>query len=282
MNGTVNSSIAQPPQYLFPSETKLLSWAFSYYRSRFALIFGISLIPFLLGMVQVFVRQSVPILFVVIAVITAVVAYISRLALIAAVAGESQTVGGAYSKGVRLLIPFIWINVLVTLTTLGGTFLLFIPGLLLSIWLSFSAYILFAENRRGISAMTQSWHYVKGYLLSVFWRFLFFGIVLLIIVFVIQFATTGLTIFQEIKSSAVTKPPVPLFARLIDLFFFNLMAIPLGIIYSFGIYSALRQIKEAASAEADEQKLRKNIKIFAVIGTIGLIAIIIFAGFFAR
>ncbi len=280
MNATANPSITQtPPQYFLPPASKLFAWALSYYRSHFSLIFGVSIIPFLLDAVQVFVSKNAPLLLIPLAIIASIVAFISRLALFGAVVEEGQTVNGAYKKGIDLLIPSIWISALFTLTTLGGTFLLLIPGLLLSIWLSFSLYILFAENRRGISAMARSWYYVKGYWLSVFWRFLFLGIILLIVSLTIAFATIGTTFFSAIKSGATKELQLPLSTQLIDLFFTNLIAIPFSIIYSFGIYSALRQIKKEVPAEADEQKLQKNISIFMVVGIIGLIAIIVFAGF---
>jgi uncharacterized membrane protein len=137
--------------------------------------------------------------------------------------------------------------------------------------------VLFAENRRGTSALVASWHYVKGYWGAIFRRFLFFGIVLLIISLVVAFVTSGPTILTALKSGV--EPEVSLFSQLFNLIFNNFLILPLSIIYSYGVYRSLKEIKASVPLESDEQKIKKNIAIFSVIGIVGLIAIIAFAGF---
>jgi flagellar biogenesis protein FliO len=278
MNGTVNTSVAQPPQYSLPSVSKLFGWTFSFYKQRLSLIAGISAVPFLFGLAQMLVGKSLSVgLVLILAILTFVVSFLSRLALFDAVAEEGQSVSGAYKKSLQMLIPFIWVSGLVTLATLGGFFLLVIPGILLSIRLSLSLYVLFAENRRGTSALVASWHYVKGYWGAIFRRFLFFGIVLLIISLVVAFVTSGPTILTALKSGV--EPEVSLFSQLFNLIFNNFLILPLSIIYSYGVYRSLKEIKASVPLESDEQKIKKNIAIFSVIGIVGLIAIIAFAGF---
>ena len=278
MNGTVNPSVAQPSQYSLPSASKLFGWTFSFYKQRLSLIAGISAVPFLLGLAQILVGKSLSVgLVLVLAILTFVISFLSRLALFDAVAEERQSVGGAYKKSLQMLIPFIWVSGLVTLATLGGFFLLVIPGILLSIWLSLSLYVLFAENRRGTSALVASWHYVKGYWGAIFWRFLFFGIVLLLISLAVTFVTSGPTILTALKSGV--KPEASLFSQLFNLVFNNFLILPLSIIYSYGVYRSLKEIKASVPLESEEQKIKKNITIFSVIGIMGLIAIIAFAGF---
>jgi hypothetical protein len=278
MNGTVNPSIAQSPQYSLPSATQLLGWAFSFYKQRLSLIAGISDIPFIFELAQTLGGKNLsawPVL--ILTILALAVSFLSRLALFDAVAEEGQSVDGAYKKSLQMLIPFIWVSGLVTLVTLGGFFLLVIPGILLSIWLSLSLYVLFAEKRRGISALVISWHYVKGYWGAVFWRYLFFSIVILLITLAAVFLTGGPTILTSLKSGG--RPEVSFASQFFNIIFNHFLIVPLSIIYSYGIYRSLKEIKASVPLESDEQKIKKNITIFSVIGIVGLIFIIAFAGF---
>lgn len=278
MDDITNSTILQTPLSSLPGASKLFSWAFSFYKQHFSVIAGISVIPFLFSFVQIFAGKSLSVgLVLVLAILTFVVSFLSRLALFGAVAGEGQSVGGAYKKSLTMFFPFIWVSGLVTLATLGGFFLFIIPGILLLIWLSLSLYVLFAENRRGTSALVASWHYVKGYSGAIFWRGLFLGIIILLVSLALAFLTSGPTILTAFKSGV--KPEVPLFSQILNLIFNNFLIIPISIIYSYGIYRSLKEIKTSVPLESDEQKIKKNITIFSVVGIIGIIAIIALSGF---
>lgn len=277
MDGTT-TTIPQAPQSSLPGAPKLFGWAFSFYKQHFSVIAGISAIPFLFSLVQVFLGKNLSVgLVLLLGILTFVVSFLSRLALFDAVAEEGQSVGGAYKKSLAMFFPFIWVSGLVTLATLGGFFLFIIPGILLSIWLSLSLYVLFAENRRGTSALVSSWHYVKGYWGAIFWRGLFFGIIILLVSLALAFLTSGPTILTALKSGV--EPEVPLFSQILNLVFNNFLILPLSIIYSYGIYRSLKEIKTSVSLESDEQKIKKNITIFSVIGIIGIIAMIALSGF---
>lgn len=264
----MNDSTNVPARLGLPGTFSLLGWAFSFYRSRLGLILGISVIPFILSGAQLLSGDIVSLVF---GLAAGVVSYLSGLALLSAIiTEEKQTVGGAYKKATNLLFSLVWISTLTGLTVLGGFFLFLIPGLLLMFWLIFPAYILVAENRRGMSALVQSWRYVKGYWLSVFWRFLVAGLILFVLFFIIGFVIGFVTVLSEWP--------------LIDIFilpFQYFLATPLIIIYTYGIYRALKQIKEKEPVltEADERKTRRNILIFLIIGIVGLMAIIAFAFF---
>ena len=278
MNEIANPTIPQPQQQFLPGAPKLFSGAFSFYKQHFSVIAGISVIPFLFGVVQILIGKSLPLgLIFTLAILTFVVSFLSRLALFDAVAEEGQSVGGAYKKSLTMFFPFIWVSGLVTLATIGGFFLFIIPGILLSIWLSLSLYVLFAENCRGTSALVASWHYVKGYWGAIFWRGLFLGLVILLISLVLVFVTSGLSILTALKSGV--KPEVSLLSQLINLVVNNFFSLPLSIIYSSGIYKSLKEIKTAIPLEADEQKIKRNITIFSVIGIVGIIAMIALSGF---
>lgn len=158
---------------------------------------------------------------------------------------------------------------------MGGFILLFVPGLIVSLLLGQSMYVLFAENRRGISALTASWHYVKGYVNSVFWRFLFFGIVMLLIVIPFSFLNGPTTAMQFWNNHSDKLPLLMQFMMTVLLY----LLLPLLIIYDFQIYTNLKELKAQTPIEIEEQSIRKKVITFSVLGIIGAILMAIFFGF---
>jgi hypothetical protein len=74
------------------------------------------------------------------------------------------------------LWKFFLLEVLVFLAVLGGFILLIIPGIVLSVWFSFSCFI-FVDQRLGIKAsMGKSRNLVKGRFWAVFGRVVVFGL----------------------------------------------------------------------------------------------------------
>lgn len=250
------------------------------------MIAGISAVSFTLSFLQILLglTDSLPVgLILISSLVFSIAGFVSLLALYSAVVEEGQSVAGAYQKSLRLLLPFLWVSSLVGITMTGGFFAFFIPAILLAIWLSFSYYALIAEDRRGTSALVQSWHYVKGYWCGVAWRLLFLGLVVLFAMIVLAAPIYLLSTYgsgPEIFAEA--SDPTSLQALLSTTFFTFLSTFvltPLSIIYSYGIYLSLRQIKEATPLTADEEhKIKRNITIFYAIGIIGILSIIIISG----
>ena len=89
--------------------------------------------------------------------------------------------------------------------------------------------------------------------------------------------TSGPTIFTALKSGV--KPEVSLLSQLFNLLFNNFFVLPLSIIYSYGIYRALKEVKASVPTESDEPKIKRAVVIFLVVGIIGIVAIIVFSGF---
>ncbi len=268
-----------------PGAPALLSWAFSFYRQHLHTIIAIASIPITAGVLQVFISQNAPVLLILLVLLAAAVAnYLAYVAFFEAVSEEGEPAGGvvgAFAKAYRLAVPFMWISILMSLAALGGFFLFIIPGILLAIWLSLSSYALFSENKRGTSALAASWHYAKGYWGALFWRYLFFGLIFFLVGLAVAFIVNGQILLTALRGgfSAGVRPEVSLWSQIITLLFNNLLAVPLGIIYSYGIFRALKNIKAAVSSEPDETKLKKAVAIYSVVGVVGLIALLVFGGF---
>src|SRR3989338_121651 len=266
-----------------PPASRIFGTAISFYLNHWQIIVGISAIPFAISLLWIFAGQSGSILlFTLLGIISFLSAFAACLALFDAVTenGEPQGgISGAFSRGLHFFFPFVWVSFLMGFTTLGGTFLLLIPGLLVSIWLSLSLYVLFSEGKNGMEALTASWHYVKGFWGPVFWRLFFLGFVLAIFGFLVNLISVGPVLFSALKGGSSAPPQVPIFGQIIGILYNNFFVFPLSIIYTFVIYRTLKDIKATAVSEADEPKFKKAIMVFIVIGILGLLALAVLAGF---
>jgi len=111
-------------------------------------------------------------------------------------------------------ISFLWIMLLQVSIIMGGYFLFVIPGIVLSIWLLFPLYIFIEEDERGMNSLIKSMGYVRGHGLGVFIR-LFVLFVLMVILGAIPIAGV----------------------------FLSLILTPFPLIFSYLLYSELREIK---------------------------------------
>ncbi len=85
-----------------------------------------------------------------------------------------------------LIWPAIWVSIISALVIFGGLLLFLIPGIIFSIWFSFSLYSVILDNQKGVEALKHSKALVKGRWWQVFWRLLVPGIFFTIILFVAQ------------------------------------------------------------------------------------------------
>lgn len=266
-----------------PPASRILGTSISFYLAHWQVMAGISAIPFALSLVWIFAGHAGSIgLFIIFGILSFLGAFAARLALFDAVTENGEPAGGvvgAYQKGIHYFFPFVWVSFLAGFTALGGTFLLLIPGLLLSIWLSLSLYVLFAEKKNGVEALTASWHYVKGFWGPVFWRLLFLGLVLGIFGFLVNIVAAGPALFSTFRSGLARTPEISIFGQVIGLLYNNFFVFPIGIIYTFVIYRTLKDIKSTGVSETDEPKFKKAILIFIIIGIVGLLALAVLAGF---
>ena len=132
---------------------------------------------------------------------------------------------------------------------MGGYVLLIIPGVIFSIWFSLAAFILIGENITGMNALLKSKKYVEGYWGSVFWRFLFFIILL-----------GGLLVILIIVSGA-SKTIGEFLKEILSLF-----GVMMGYIYGYRIYYYLRNIKEdLVFIPSQEEEMW-----FTVVGIVGM------------
>lgn len=266
-----------PALIQLPSAGRIFKQALKFYTDHWPVLVGISAIPLIFSIPQMLSivalslgKEILPVVAIfVLGILSAVASLISRTAFFDALAENGEPSGGiagAYSKGLHMLIPFLWISILTALAALGGFILLIVPGILVSLWLSMSIFILFTENRRGLSALTTSWHYVKGYLGSIFIKGLFLGVIIWLLY------AAGALVFGVVAS--VAGEAVHNASAIVAIFFAELFAAPISIIYFYLVYQSLKYAKAQIPIEAEEPGLKKKVVTFLILG---LAALLIFA-----
>ena len=282
MNGI--SQVVPVQSYTLPTATQILRSAVGFYLKYWGVIVGAAVLPAIFSFANIFLGNDAPALVVLFGISAMITGIFSRLAILAIVTEGGRPEGGirgAFIRGAHFLVPFAWVGIVSGLATAGGFFFFISPGVLLSIWLSLSVYVLFGERKQGIEALVASWHYVKGFWLPVLWRFLFLGMIFLVAGLILGGLGAGQVITETLKSGATefteVASPRPML-QVINLIFNNFIVFPLGIIYAYFIYRALREIKSAAPPEEKEERFRKAVKIFMLAGILGLIVLLALGG----
>ena len=97
--------------------------------------------------------------------------FISKISLLKGISdtnkGQFVGVKDSYKKGFGLFWSFILISIMVSWSVLGASVLFIIPGIILSVYLSFTIYELIDKQKKGFQALLGSWALIKGY----WWKF---------------------------------------------------------------------------------------------------------------
>lgn len=267
------------------SGTDLLRNAWRILKPKYKTFIGIMLIPILTGIALAIIGvviggglilgatslfgDSLPspltiigfILFIVILVLISTIIQIwNQTALIYAIKDRDENIGAieAYQRGWHKIISYWWIGFLSAFIITGGYLLFIIPGIIFSIWFSLATYVLIAEDIKGMNALLKSREYVRGRWLSVFWRFLVFGLFLLALLLIVAFilimvGALGVFLSGSSFTELITSPDLyqsssPLEPILSVLEYvlgaaISLLLTPFAFIYSFLVYENLRALK---------------------------------------
>ncbi len=275
--------VIDPNQPLFLlSGPTLLVRSLSFYWSHFRHILGIIAAPLIFVVLNLaLILYGAPPIFALLAIlIFLIVNYFSYQALLYMVVNGQMDIGSweAYKKGAGFILPSAWISALAAITALGGYFLLVVPGVIISILLSQPVYFLFSRGDRGMSALIKSWYYVRGNSSKVFARFLFVGLMILILYFVAT-VVVGIISFSNIQSVVgfagnngnTANQSVQ---SIVSTLFVN----PIMLIYGYLIFQYLIKTKPEAIPEETKKEIKKKIVIFMAIGVVGVVALFIMMG----
>lgn len=246
-----------------PPFQTLIKDAIASYRSQFATFTGILAVPALLSLASLFVPESYEMGVTILSVIVGGLGY---LALLIFVAREASGPAASYTQALSIVLPFVWMGVLSFMAVIGGAVFLILPGIYLSVLLSFSSYVFIAEKLRGLNALATSWYYVKGMWLAVALRVFCFailtafgGIILGAVAAVIP-VDSSLMIQQPFSTTLVS--PVE---AVVNLVWEMLIVLPLSVSYTYALYTSLRTQKPTASSD-EMTKITRYLKIALAIG----------------
>lgn len=96
--------------------------------------------------------------------------YIAQIKILSSLTPISSI--SAYRFASQYLFSYIWSIILVGFFIVLGLILLIVPGIVVAVWLSFTAFILIEGKAKGLEALRISKRYVRGIWLQVFLRFL--------------------------------------------------------------------------------------------------------------
>lgn len=264
-----------------PGVGDLLKRTFSVYKRRLGTFVGIMIIPLvvlilsliLFFLTRVFSVFSGASLFIILFLIIWVVAMIiigswSQVSLIFAIKDREEKIGiiESYKRGWHKIIPFIWVSFLVSFITLGGSVLFIIPGIIFSIWFTFSTYVLVSEDLRGMNALFRSKQLVVGYWWKALWRFFVMAIVVFLPVMLIYGILTEV-IFMILPGFTQN------FINLSETIFriiSSLFITPFTVTFRFLLYEDLKRQKAQIPFEPPKKGTRIK---YILIGIIGFLLI---------
>jgi hypothetical protein len=87
----------------------------------------------------------------------------------------------ALQKGRHYLWHFCSVSILLTTILMLGFSFFIIPGIIFSVWFAFSLFVLFDENKKGISALLISREYTRGYGFNTFLKLASISLISLIV-----------------------------------------------------------------------------------------------------
>ena len=188
-----------------------------------------------------------------------IISVIAYLALVFALQ-ENTSFGESYRSALRRIWSYAWLTVLSGFVTLGGFFMLIIPGIVFSVWFMFAIYVFVTEGEKGMNALLRSREYIRGYWWPVFGRQIVFVLGVLAVALVLSSIGSALIGGGKEGSNLVS-----------DLL--TLVVAPLIAVYFYVLYGNLKSLKPKVVGQPVTGP-RGFFYFSAVLGVLGIIALI--------
>ena len=231
----------EPMAFNLPGVKDLSKRAWEIYKARIRVFLGIMLAPLLVSLpIILFTKLPVPIfivLMIIFMIAVIIIGFWSQISLLYAIKDRDKEIGikESFAKGWHKIIPYWYISLLVGLIVMGGFLLFIVPGIIFAVWFSLAAYILVAEDIKGMNALRESKRLVSGNWSSVCWRFLF------IVLFLGAISLAVSSIAEIFK--------IPFLEYAVSLFI-----VPFASVFGFLIYEDLKKLKNETPFEVTEEK----------------------------
>lgn len=259
-----------------PGVGDLLSQSWEVFKERLGLIIGIPalsyLILFILSIISIYffkvtvgtlnvtglldikgwnsVIAIVVLFFIVGLFVPVIIIFLQQVALLHVIVNRNKRISllGSYRFAFSKILSYWWLTILLSIITIGGFSLFFIPGVIFTIWFSLAVFILIGEDVRGMTAILKSREYIRGMWWPVFGRFLVLFLIICGIAFVaamIAFFAVWLLVFiiaVFFKSPSLAQSLKDVFSFIFALPF-QFFVMPFSLIYGFLIYERLKLFK---------------------------------------
>jgi hypothetical protein len=263
-----------------PGVGALFRYSFRVYRAHFWTFLFVALVPvlvmigagfvaggatFLLGSLSIFFAVPLILLFAAVLIMAQIWGVVAFLETVCA-KGEIRVLD-AYKKSLPKLRSYVWFSVVLWFVSLGALFLFFVPYIIFSVWFVFVLYILVVEGDRGMNVLAKSREYVRGYWWAIVGRSLAFSLIvgggMMLVILPLLFVGGEGSGVADLLSSLL-----------------GFFLAPLGMIYTFGMYEALKKMKPEV---AQQQGFKKGLFVgVGVLGVVGTILVVILMLVFAR
>jgi hypothetical protein len=257
MNETITQDVRSEAKLMLDSFGTLCIAAWRTYEELFGVLIGIVAGPALLLVLGISIRHigMIGSLLGTLLFVVGMIAFIpASVALVFAVAKKTVGVKESYKRAMPLFWPALWLGLLAFAITMGGFFMLVIPGVMLGVWLLFSSFSLVLEGKRGIRAMSRSREYVRGYWWPIFGRYLLLSVIIVGASVVLHL------IVADIAGRAVGD---------IENYLFSFMLAPLQLAFIYELYKNILRVKPAVAEDQSVPTASRGFLIAS--GIVGLV-----------
>jgi tetratricopeptide (TPR) repeat protein len=170
-------------------------------------------------------------------------------AFLTAVVDQNTGFKDAFTKAKPIVLAHIWLGMLTGLIVAGGYFLLFIPGVIFSVWFFFAPFVFIEEDVRGMDALMKSKAYVSGNWVPVCIRLI------------------AIWLLSALVSL------IPFVGQLLALFL-----IPLCFVYTFLVYQDLKAKKGSITFQPSKKEKMRLVAVSAFGLVMPVILVVVFTG----
>jgi hypothetical protein len=176
----------------------------------------------------------------IVGLLAVLVSAIVNLSVIYAIV-ENIPVIKALKKAWANILGYWWMMILMWLIVMGGTVLLFVPGIIFAVWFMMAQYVFILEKQRGLNALLRSKEYTEGHGWKIFWKMNY--LLLISIGLLFAAAIVGLLLYiVGLLLSLVLGGQFMLFVNTVIAFVIGVITV-LSIYYYLGLFENLRELK---------------------------------------
>jgi len=278
-----NSNVNPPVAIQNPAlPTDLFASAWRFFVLNWKAIVPIVIIPSVILCLGQILMISHNMALLIIAIVLDIVGIILSIAMTPAVlnaihrlsteTGITVKIKDQYKLGFALFWPFVLLSIIKIFVSIGSLVLFIIPGIIVGIYISFCAFSLILDGKKGLSAFTDSYSLVKGRWMAMLWRMLFPIVIYIPAALVIVGLDFVIRSVFGLSSDSIGASVISQVLNIV----LGAVTGPLIIIYTYNLYVSSKATRQQGISNAG---FKKWLVAFLVIGIIVGPVFIIVSGF---